>query len=325
MVILGFLQFALPDSRGFNSAIPTTFDRECLLCNKKCCNLTERPQTLTSHRTGCFMSDTKDQGAMSASGRRRLSKSDRRQQILLELKLRPHVRISELAERLNVSSETLRRDFDALSEEGLVARAHGGASVRTQGHYPGLDERKGERLKERQRIGKLAAELVQDGETVMVDSGSTTMEFARALAFRGTQCTVITNSIPVAMTLGHGAAQVLICPGEYLPAESATIGVDALDFLARFNVDHCMIGASGFTADGPCEAVRGFASVKRMMLRRASRRNLLIDSEKFGRNGLAQVGDLSGLDTIISDALPPAEMLNIIKTAGIRVLCQEAR
>ena len=161
-------------------------------------------------------------------GRRRLKKEERRRQILLELKLRPHVRISELSERFNVSTETLRRDFDALADEGLVARAHGGATAPTQGHYPSLDERANARIEERERIGKRAAELVQDGETVMIDSGSTTIEMARALAYLGTSCTVITNSIPVAMTLGHGAAQILLCPGEYLAAESAVIGTETL-------------------------------------------------------------------------------------------------
>ena len=151
------------------------------------------------------MSHTEPRDVSAEKGRDRLKKSDRRRQILLELKLRPHVRISELARRFNVSTETVRRDFDALSDDGLISRAHGGASAPAQGHYPGLDERTNARIEERERIGLRAAELVQDGETVMIDSGSTTIQLARALAFRGTQCTVITNSIPVAMTIGHGA------------------------------------------------------------------------------------------------------------------------
>ena len=105
----------------------------------------------------------------------RFKKSERRRQILLELKLRPHVRISDLAARFNVSTETVRRDFDALSREGLIARAHGGASAPMQGHYPSLDERESARVEERERIGRRAAELVLEGETVMIDSGSTTI------------------------------------------------------------------------------------------------------------------------------------------------------
>ena len=111
--------------------------------------------------------------------RPRLRKRDRRSQILLELKLRPHLRISELAERFGVSSETVRRDFEALSADGLLSRAHGGGSAPGRGHYPGLDERSRDRLEERERIGRLAATLVQPGDAVMIDAGSTTLQLAR--------------------------------------------------------------------------------------------------------------------------------------------------
>jgi DeoR/GlpR family transcriptional regulator of sugar metabolism len=264
------------------------------------------------------MSNTETQDFNAETGPVRLKKSDRRRQILLELKLRPHVRISELARRFNVSTETVRRDVDALCDDGLISRAHGGASAPSQGHYPGLDERTNAHIEE--RIGLKAAELVQDGETVMIDSGSTTIQLARALAFRGTQCTVITNSIPVAMTIGHGAPEVLLCPGEYLAAESAVIGTETLEFLARFNVDRCMIGASGLSSEGPSETVRGFAAVKRMMLSRAAKRHLLIDSRKFGRKGLAHVGEMADLNSIVVDARPKGELLAALDGADVEVI-----
>lgn len=257
-------------------------------------------------------------------GRDRLKKSDRRQRILLELKLRPHVRISELAHSFNVSTETVRRDFDALAGDGLISRAHGGASAPIQGHYPSLDERTTARSAERERIGARAAELVQDGETVMIDSGSTTIQLARALAFRGTRCTVITNSIPVAMTIGHGVPEVVLCPGEYLAAESALIGTETLEFLSRYNVDRCMIGASGLSEEGPSETVRGFAAVKRMMLSRAAQRHLLIDSQKFGRRGLARVGDMADLDSIVVETPPEGELLTALDEAEVRAIVAKA-
>lgn len=266
------------------------------------------------------MSRTGAQKEKTEKGRDRLRKSDRRRQILLELKLRPHVRISELAQRFNVSTETVRRDFDALSDEGLIARAHGGASAPAQGHYPSLDERANARIEERERIGRRAAELIGEGETVMIDSGSTTIQMARALAYLGTQCTVITNSIPVAMTIGHGAPEVLLCPGEYLAAESAVIGTETLEYLSRFNVDRCFIGASGLSPEGPSESVRGFAAVKRMMLQRAAKRHLLIDSQKFGRKGLAHVGEMAGLNSIVVDERPKGELLSVLDGAAVDIL-----
>ncbi|MCG6884860.1 MAG: DeoR/GlpR family DNA-binding transcription regulator [Silicimonas sp.] len=250
-------------------------------------------------------------------------KSERRRQILLELKLRPHVRISELASRFAVSTETIRRDLDGLAEKGLISRAHGGASAPVQGHYPSLSERANARTEERERIGRRAAALVRDGETVMIDSGSTTIEAARALAWMGTPCTVITNSIPVAMTIGHGTPEVILCPGEYMAAESAVVGTETLEFLARFNVDRCLIGASGLSAEGPTESVRGFAAVKRVMMERSVERHLLVDSEKFDRNGFSRVGGLAQLTSIVVDRRPTGVLLSAIDGADVDILVVE--
>lgn len=266
---------------------------------------------MTGHKAG---------NQKAARGSDRLKKSERRRLILLELKLRPHVRISELAQRFNVSTETVRRDFDSLAADGLIDRAHGGASAPAQGHYPTLDERANARTEERERIGRRAAELVHDGETVMIDSGSTTIQLARALAYLETQCTVITNSIPVAMTLGHCAPNVLLCPGEYLPAESAVVGTETLEFLNRFQVDHCMIGASGLCPEGPSEVLRSFAPVKRAMLERAKHRHLLIDSGKLGIRGLTLVGTLDDLDTIVIDRGPEGDLLGALENAEVNIL-----
>ena len=253
----------------------------------------------------------------------KLKKSERRRQILLELKLRPHVRISTLAERFNVSTETLRRDLDALAKDKLIDRAHGGASVPSRGHYPSLEERTSERIEERERIATRAAAEVQDGETIMIDSGSTTIELSKALAFRGVACTVITNSLPVAMTLGHGAANVMLAPGEYQPAENAVIGTETLEFLRNYHVDRCMIGASGLSEEGVSETVFGFAAVKREMLRRATTRHLLIDSEKFGHSGLARVSDLEILTTVVTDRQPDAGLLAALEAASVDICVAE--
>lgn len=249
----------------------------------------------------------------------KLKKSERRRQILLELKLRPHVRISALADRFNVSTETLRRDLDALAHDKLIDRAHGGASAPSRGHYPNLDERAFARVAERERIAGLAAASVQDGETVMIDSGSTTIELAKALAYRGTTCTVITNSLPVAMTLGHGVVHVMLCPGEYQAPESAVIGTETLEFLRGFRVDRCMIGASGLSEEGISETVHGFAAVKREMLRRATKRQLLIDSQKFGLAGLARVADMEDLHTLFTDARPKGSLLGALEAALVDI------
>lgn len=252
-----------------------------------------------------------------ASGK--LKKSERRRQILLELKLRPHVRISRLAENFNVSPETLRRDLDALAKDNLIDRAHGGASAPLRGHYPSLDERRAARVEERERIAALAAASVRDGETIMIDSGSTTIELAKALVFGGVACTVLTNSLPVAMTLGHGPADVILCPGDYQAAESAVIGTETLEFLRHYRADRCLIGASGFCEEGISETVAGFAAVKREMLRRAYTRQVLIDSSKFGVTGLLRVGEMEELDTLFTDARPDPSLETALEAARVEI------
>ena len=122
------------------------------------------------------------------------------------------------------------------------------------------------------------------------------------------------------MTLGHGTAEVLICPGEYLAAESAVVGTETLEFLARFNVDRCLIGSSGLSEEGPSESVRGFAAVKRMMLNRAAHRHLLIDSEKFGRKGLAHVSDLAGLNSIVVDKRPQGALMSALEAVSVETV-----
>lgn len=288
---------------------------------QKSCKNARTANTVTSeHDSLGGMPETYAKDATRKSAPDRIKKSERRHQILLELKLRPHVRISELADRFQVSRETVRRDFDALADDGLISRAHGGASAPSQGHYPDLDTRTSARVAERARIGLKAAALVKDGETVMIDSGSTTIQMARALAYLGTRCTVVTNSIPVAMTLGHGAPDVMLCPGDYLPTESALVGTETIEFLRRFHVDHCMIGASGLSKEGPSETVQGFAAVKRIMLRQATHRHLLIDSEKFGRKGLALIGALKELETLIVEKKPKGEMASALNSADVTIL-----
>ncbi|SDX47922.1 transcriptional regulator, DeoR family [Litoreibacter albidus] len=253
--------------------------------------------------------------------RPKLRKQERRKHILLELRLRPHVRISELADHFRVSAETVRRDIGKLSDDGLLDRAHGGASAIISGRYPSFNERATDRVNERERIGRLAANLVQPGETLMVDSGATTLQLARFLAFDGTPCTVFTNSFPVAMALGQSdAANVVVCPGDYLSSESAVVGTDAVEFLQRHSVDRCLIGASGLSEGGPSETIRGFAAVKRTMLRQCRMSHLLIDGRKFGREGLAQIGNLSDLTSVVSDQDPTAELAKSLRHSNVEVL-----
>lgn len=256
-----------------------------------------------------------------AGAQHRLKKHERHEQILLQLKLRPHVRVAELATLFGVTTETVRRDMGDLERRGLLERAHGGASATHPGAHRDLDERRQERVVERERLAGLAASLVRDGETIMIDAGSTTMVLARLLAFAETRVTAITNSLQIGMILGQSAsARVILAPGHYLPKEAAVVGIDTCDFLSRYHVNACFLGAAGLSEAGVTEAVEGFAAVKRTMMRQSAACRFLIDASKFGLTQLDVVARFDEMDTLISDRAPDRGLATYLSEGGVRIL-----
>ncbi|MFT6537762.1 MAG: DeoR/GlpR family transcriptional regulator of sugar metabolism, partial [Loktanella salsilacus] len=166
-----------------------------------------------------------------------LTKAERHQQILLELRLAPHVRISDLAETFSVTTETVRRDIADLATRGLLQKSHGGASPRAPGTHRVLDERQREHVSERRQLAQVAVTTVDNGQSIMIDAGATTMEFARALALSGKTVTAITNSLQVAMILGTAPdINVIMTPGQYLNDEAALVGTETCQFLRQYHV-----------------------------------------------------------------------------------------
>jgi DeoR/GlpR family transcriptional regulator of sugar metabolism len=175
---------------------------------------------------------------------------------------------------------------------------------------------------ERARIGAAAAALVEEGAVVMLDAGSTTTHFARALVARGIAATVLTNNLTAATELAgapEGRIRVLLCPGEVSAAERGTYGSETEAFLRRFHADLAVIGASGLTEEGPCEVISRAAWVKRAMLARAPRRVLLADSGKFGRGLLECVCPLAELTDLVTEGQPPPGLSAALALAGLAV------
>jgi DeoR family transcriptional regulator, glycerol-3-phosphate regulon repressor len=250
------------------------------------------------------------------------SREQRHRRILAALATDPTVRISVLAAEFGVSSETVRRDIEALSRQGAVRRTYGGASVIHSGVQPAVGQRERIAVAERLRIGAAAAAMVPPGAVLMIDSGSTTAHVARSLsaAPEPPRGTVLTNSLVVAEVLGSvSGMRVLVCPGEFYQGERAVFGPDATTFLDRFNADIAMIGASGLTAEGPNDIESQAGWIKRAMLERAGRRVLLVDSGKFGKLHLERICGLGALTDVVTDAPPPADLDAALTRAGVRV------
>lgn len=250
----------------------------------------------------------------------KLPKSERQTRILGELRASTSIRISELAAKLGVSGETIRRDLLEMGETGLLSRTYGGAVARPFGFEPAWNERLNEMAEERGRIATLAADLIRPGDALMIDSGSTVLHFARRIAADLKDLTVITNSFSVAMALGGNPSfTVIACPGAYDPHEGNVTGAETVAFLERYNVNWAIVGASGITSDGPNEARAGGAAIKRTMLSRAEQNVLLIDHSKFDRMNLEVICPLSRIGRVITDKPPAGELSRALRNAGTEV------
>jgi DeoR/GlpR family transcriptional regulator of sugar metabolism len=250
----------------------------------------------------------------------RLSRSERQERILALLRSDVTVRIARLAQDFDVSSETIRRDLDALYRRGVINRTYGGAARKSLTEEPGIQERGQRNVSERERIGECAAGLVAQRGALMIDCGSTTTYFAQKLVRTGSGLTVVTNCLPVATMLSATPrSRVILCPGEYSQREGGVYGSETIEFLKRFHVDKAVIGAGGLTCEGPTDADSQGCWVKRAMMEQAEEVVLLVDHSKFDLNQFETVCSLDRIQHIVSDAPPGPRLLRCIERAGIRL------
>lgn len=245
-------------------------------------------------------------------------KAARQRLIVAELGLSPAVRTSDLARRLGVSAETVRRDIEELTQRGLVSRTYGGAAGRQLGLQPVFQDRNTLAVEEREAIARAAVGLVKPGDVIMIDSGSTTARFAHVLAETAQRITVITNCFAVANALvSQSSVRVLFCPGDFSAHERGVYGSETCAFLQRFNADTAFIGASGLTLEGPNDVETQACWVKRTMIERAARKVLLLDGSKFNRRHLELVCPLAELSDIVTDRAPDPALADRIEANNV--------
>lgn len=238
----------------------------------------------------------------------RVSKAKRQSQILAELNVSPSLRIADLADRLAVSTETIRRDLDELTRQGQLNRTYGGA-IRALGTEPSVTERHTLLVAERERIARATMEILRPANVIMIGSGSTTVHVARRLAVERTNITVITHSFGVATVLAlNPTISTLIAPGSYDGTEGATVGVHTVGFLNEFFADAVVLGASGLTEEGPTDALIEAGAVYGAMLARSARSVLVADHSKFGRVFPSRWARWKQIDALVSDAAPNGQL-----------------
>lgn len=249
----------------------------------------------------------------------RRSKASRQEQILAELNRSPSLRVAELARRLVVSTETIRRDLDAMTEQGLLNRTYGGA-VRPLGTEPSVTERHALHVPERERIAKVAVPLLKTARILMIGSGATTVHVARRIAVEMKNIAVITHSFGVATVLSlNPTIKVLMMPGDYHPGEGATVGAHAVSFLNDFHADCAIIGASGLAPDGPSEALLECGAVYSAMVARAARCMVVADHSKHDRVFAARYTPWRTVATLVTDRPPEGALSTALEQNAVSV------
>jgi DeoR family fructose operon transcriptional repressor len=248
--------------------------------------------------------------------------AERQQRILLEARERGRVEVAALADLLEVTSETVRRDLTALERHGLLRRVHGGAiAIDRLGFEPGLATRDAVLTTEKERIAKAAVELVPGEGSILLDSGTTTARLAEALPIER-ELTVVTNSLPIAMKLSSRPnVTILFLGGRVRGRTLAAVDAWAMRALAETFVDVAFIGTNGFSVErGLTTPDTTEAAVKTSMLRSARRTIVLADHTKFGNDALIKFGSLEDAELLITDTGLDPSLVPTLENTGIRVV-----
>ncbi|MGI8691409.1 MAG: DeoR/GlpR family DNA-binding transcription regulator [Geodermatophilaceae bacterium] len=249
--------------------------------------------------------------------------AEERQQFIVDrARLAGRVDGAELALELRVTAETIRRDLTGLERQGLLRRVHGGAiPVERLGFEPALAARDEVMTAEKERIAKAALAEIPNEGSILLDAGSTTARLAEALPV-DRQLTVLTNALPIAMSLvARPNITVLVIGGRLRGRTLASVDSWALGALADSFVDVCFLATNGVSVQrGLTTPDHGEAAVKRAMVAAARRTVLLADHTKVGVDHLARFADLASIDTFVTDTGVDAETAAEIAATGPRVV-----
>ena len=230
------------------------------------------------------------------------------------------VRVALLAERLQVTEETVRRDLERLGNDGKLQRTHGGAlPLDASKREQPFDVRRSAQQREKDAIARIAAAQVQEGEVIAIDGSSTAFALARALSDQA--ITVITTSMPVIMALAQRTRIRVVCAGGTLDRTSMSLsGALTEQVLEHYNIHRLFLSCTGVDAErGLSETADGLAAVKRRLMARAARTYLLADHTKFGVRGGSIFSAADQIDALITDHSAPADQLARLALAGVTI------
>ena len=251
--------------------------------------------------------------------------TERAQAILNLLDSEPTLSYDGLAERFGVSAMTIRRDVDRLAAAGAVIKTLGGVQKAPTAsgnlHESALLARLAVQCREKQTIARRALDLLEPGQTVFMDGGSTCLELAKLLAREKKGLTVITNSVMVCREVGRNAENTVIgLGGQYDPASLSFMGAACEAEADKFFPDVAVFSTKGFIpAEGTYESFVPTLHIKQIVARHSRRVLLLVDHTKFGQRALRRVLETSQIHDVVTDAAAPTAALSRLKKQGLRI------
>jgi len=248
---------------------------------------------------------------------------ERRRQILDHARGSGHIGVTELAGRLEVAAETVRRDLKVLEDHGLIRRTHGGAyPVESAGYETSIDRRSGSRVAEKRRIAEAAVDQLDDAETVYLDEGFTPQLVAEQLATVQRPLTVVTSSLASAGLLAATSQHTAIVLGGRVRGRTlASVDHWAISMLADLVIDLAVLGANGISRDrGLTTPDPAVAAVKRTAATSARRRVFVGVHTKFGVTSFCRFADVADFEVLITDSALPAHEAHRYAVLGPQVI-----
>ena len=228
--------------------------------------------------------------------------------------------LDELAEQVDASQSTVRRDLAALENGGNIRRTHGGARIVT----PRTDEftftsRDTHQLAEKEAIGRACAELIQPLQSVIIDAGTTVYHVARHLEAKKPQ--IITNSLPVAnLYAAANLVEVVVSGGVIYPRLGVLVGPLAVEAFSKMHADVAVMSAGGITLEGITNSHGLLIEIQRAMIHAARKVILCVDHTKFGRKSVSALCGLEPLHTVVTDPGAPSDLVEGLRAKGLEVV-----
>lgn len=246
---------------------------------------------------------------------------ERQQKISEMLKQRSSLKVNELSSLFNVSESTIRRDLKEMEEAGLLSRTHGGAvGFSVSNIEPTYKEKEASNQDEKVIIGEIAAQMIKDGDAIILDSGTTTLEIAKKITAK--DISIITNSIDIAAVISQlENVNLFITGGNLRFTTRAMVGHITEEVLKNFRVDKAFIGANGISLEaGITTPNLAEAKTKKTMMDVSNKVIIVADSTKFNKVNLSVIAPVSQITSIITTTNVDKEILKEFENLGLEVI-----